>query len=637
MVILFFISEIFIISKFYFFNFYNSMRIQTITPNLLTFRAINLNTQEKEKSDKLISELHAKKNKDKIKCGLLDIFDRHIQNEAAKKAKGIYFEKDVLQNMYLKFFEAIENIKDLTTENLIKILNTTSPDENELKEQYRFKTLSLNKKVQQDNKLTLEDKITEENLPVYLSTYTEKERKNQHYKIQKLAHNTNLTSREKKLLDEKSSGKTFEQIAEKHGQCKTLTVRLIHNAIAKIQNSNGMLPETFNRFIDAFILKYKLNISKEHLKDIVLNNTYLLSYPQAKLFQNIDNTAELLEIEAKSYAKSALKKPSLFYQKSKTIKENIRRTSALLEIEPQNLIRAALKQPTLFYQKPETIEKNIQETAKLIDIEPKNYVKAVLKQPALFSQKTKTIEENINKTSELLGLDPKHFIQIALKKPQLFYQKPETIIKNVQETAKLLEIEPQNLIKAILKQPQLFCQKPETIVKNIYGTAELFKIDPKYFIQVALKRPQLFYQKPETLKQNIAKTASLLKIEPENFISTALKYSQLFYRKPESIIKKVKIIQYYNLIQNKDSNKISISIQSDNYLYEKILNYLVKKEDGLKSAIKRSEFIDYLKQSSKLYSFEIPNNKLADELIKFAKELSEKYIGKQIFSFKIKL
>ena len=174
-------------------------------------------------------------------------------------------------------------------------------------------------------------------------------------------------------------------------------------------------------------------------------------------------------------------------------------------------------------------------------------------------------------------------------------------------------------------------------MENINKTATLLKIDSASYIQAALKQPSLFYQKSETILENISRISNLLKIDPKNYIQLVLKQPQLFSLKPETILKKVRIIQYYKQIQHKNSDKIVLSTLSESSLYQQILSYLVKKEDGLKSAISKKEFIDYLRVGNKTYNFEIQENELAQEFIRFAKAFSEKHLGKQIFQFKIKI
>ena len=179
--------------------------------------------------------------------------------------------------------------------------------------------------------------------------------------------------------------------------------------------------------------------------------------------------------------------------------------------------------------------------------------------------------------------------------------------------------------------------KSETIADNINRTAEILHLDIKEFTLSVLKHPPLFCQKPETIAENINKTAELLSIAPEVYVQAALKLPQLFCQKPETMAKKVKIIQYYKQIQNKESDRMVIPTHSDGWLYENILNYLVRTADGRKFAIKKSEFIKYLKESREMYHFEIPANEVAKDFIKFALEFAEKNLGRQIFSFKIKI
>ena len=576
------------------------MRVQSTTSDFITFRAISLNEREKAKSDKLISELNTARNKEQVKSNLLKVFDKHIQNEATQKAGGLYYREDVLQKMYLEFLEIIESGKQFTTETLINVLNTMKPDKNEIKEVHQFGRSSLNERIRNDSKQTIEDKITYDKLPVYLRPATDKEREKYLKKIEELVDKAELTEREKKFLKEKISGKTFKQIAKEYDRGETLTQRIVHNAIAKIQDKSGVLPEMYNDFAEALISKYELNIPKDDIKKVLLNNTHLLAYPQDTLLQNTDEIAKLLVIDTKSCAKIAIKRPQLFYTKPETLKNTITKTAMLLGIDIKAYTKAGLRRPTIFTQKPETIVKNIREASMLFKIEPEIYTYAALRQPILFAQ------------------------------------KPQTALKNITRTSMLLKIEPMNFINAALKTPQLFSQKPETIAKNIIEGAKLLNIEPEIYTKAALRQPPIFVLKPTTIAESIKRTANLLEIEPKNFIKTALKYPQLFCLKPESIVKKVRIIQYYNKIQNKNFNKITTSLQADSYLYEKILTYLVKKADGLRSIINRKEFREYLRKNSKTYHLEIPDNELAKEFIRFAEEFSEKNLGKQIFYFKIK-
>lgn len=660
------------------------MKITSSNVNLINFTAINLQAKEKSKADKLIAQLPDTKNRDNIKLELLDLFDKHIQKEAALKSKWTSFD-DYLQKMYLNFFEAIENIKNLTTQKLIDILDSTAPDKN--------KILTNTNTISDSKHTTIE--ITE----------TSKKSKAQ---LKRLREKTPLTDLENEFLEARASGKTLNELSIEKNRNLNSIRRSILNAVAKIQDKEGILPKEFESFTNKLINEYNLTAPRHEIKNLLLNNAHLMNYPQEKLLKNIDQTSALLKISPKEYVLAALKQTQLFYQKPETIENNIVKASKLLQIESGEYTQAALKQPQLFYQKAESVAENIYKTSEMLEIPSKELTKAALNQPQLFYQKSDTILSNINTASKLLQINPKELsnaalrhptlfcrnpqsiaeninilsaylsvpqkqiAQIALKnptlfclnpntiienikrtakllkisnkewsmallkQPPLFYMKPETISGNIKNTAKLLKINSKQLITSALKQPPIFCYNPETIVNNIKKTTSLLSISQKDFIQAALKHPTLFYLKPETIAENVTKSAKLINLSTKEYNTLALKKPTLFYLKPETIAKKANLIRYYKQIQNKSTTKTVIYLNSDQVLYETILNYLVKKADKLSAAINKNEFIEYLKKADKIYNLEIPANEIAQDFIKFTKEFSAKNFGKQIFSIKIK-
>lgn len=215
------------------------MRILSTSKNLISFSAISLNQEEKEKADTLISQFQMSKNKDKLKYDLLEIFDSHIQKDSVDKSKGIYYIEDFLQTMYLNFFEAIENIKELSTQRLVDILNSINPDKNELKEEYRRDMLSLATQVAKDRNLTIQDRITSDGLPVFQKFPSDEERKIYFDKIQKLVRKIDLSDKEKKWLEEKSRGKTFKQIAKEAKKVKHLFKRYYIMQLQKFRTLKG--------------------------------------------------------------------------------------------------------------------------------------------------------------------------------------------------------------------------------------------------------------------------------------------------------------------------------------------------------------------------------------------------------------
>ena len=122
-----------------------------------------------------------------------------------------------------------------------------------------------------------------------------------------------------------------------------------------------------------------------------------------------------------------------------------------------------------------------------------------------------------------------------------------------------------------------------------------------------------------------------LEANPGEYVKAALIHPQLFAIKPENVAKKVKIIQYYKQIQGKEHDEIVFSLSSEQTLYEKILNYMVKTSDGSKNAVNKDELVSYLKKSRKIYDFVLPENELKKDFIRFIRDFSERELGKQIF------
>ena len=271
----------------------------------------------------------------------------------------------------------------------------------------------------------------------------------------------------------------------------------------------------------------------------------------------------------------------------------------------------------------------------MLKISPDQYIPAALKQPQLFYQKPETIAANIRKTAKLLDIEVSELVRAALKNPSVFYQKPETLAANINQSAEALRLTPAKFLKTALRHPPLFSQKSETISGNILRTSELLNIPIEKLTQLAADYPSLFYQKPETITGNINKGAKLLNIDTQEYLNAALKDPSLFYQKPESIVNKAKIIKYYKQVQGKNSDKTVFAHFSESRLYIDILNYLIKKFDGLNKAVDRKELVEYLKKQNKIYEFNIPFSEVTEKFIQYVKDFSKSNFGKQIFSFNI--
>ena len=640
--------------------------------NQISFNSIQLSQYEKAKSDLILSQFNSNSyNKDCLKLELLDIFEKHIEKESDTKAKGIYYKEDFSQKMYLKLFEILNEAENITTEMIVKTLNAILPANEELKENHRLGIKSINKNINNDIEKPLETILTEDNLPKLSSTVSEEEREKKLNIINKLGLDSNLSQEELEILNSRASGKTYKEIAKENNVRIATIWNKFSKAITKIQNCKNILPEEYDNISQMLLGKYSLSITKEELKKILIKNPYIFKLSENKISQiieqaanllnippesyvkaalkhiallwqtpeltinNVDKTCELLDIEKDKYIQAALKQPTILSLRPDTVNSNVNKVAELLNIDKKTIIEIAYKYPGILYQKADTTFKKVCDTAKLLEIDTNTFIQCAIKHPALFSIAPKTIIENITKSAEMLNLDKKSYIKAALKRPSLFYQKPETIVNNIKKTSEYLNIDKNYFAKAALKQPQLFYQKPETLLDNATKAAKLIGMDLHSFIQVAIKQPQIFYQNPESIASNLNKAAKLLNLSLNDYISIVLKQPVLFYQKPENVEKKIKILKYYKEIQGKKTDTFYYPTNSNDILYEKILNYLVKISDKLKNAIDEKNFINYLKEKNKTYNFIIPTNELTKDLILFAQEFSMKNFGKQIFSFKI--
>ena len=101
-----------------------------------SFKAIKLSDSERKKSEELMRSLvsSSELESDTIKLQIYELYDKHLQKEADLKLKRYHFKEDFMQEMFLKFFEMLENIrkKIFPIENFIPALNDIKPTNNEL-------------------------------------------------------------------------------------------------------------------------------------------------------------------------------------------------------------------------------------------------------------------------------------------------------------------------------------------------------------------------------------------------------------------------------------------------------------------------------------------------------------------------
>lgn len=547
------------------------MNISLLTSFSPSFKAIKLNNSEQKKSDNLINDLKVttEEKSDTIKFQLYELYDKHLQNEVDLKCKAYHIKEDFAQEMFLKFFESLENIRKniMPIEEFIPFLNNIKPTKNELKSGIAEMSLDQNL---YNTDFNLNSILTKNNLPQYLSNKNDKEKKIIQDEFNSVINECNLKALENKILKDKTNGKSTQNIADELKKSTTTINKYYQKAIYKIQNKNNVLPKEIEDFSKEFNKIYEINdlkkvkrtlleypnvlcmekeniyknisksaetlkISEKEFAITSLKFPIIMTLKAEKLKENVKNSAETLDVSENEFIKAGLKYPQILCQKSETLKDNVENSSKLLSISKKDFINASLKQPALLVMKSETLKEKVQSSAKLFEISEKEYVKAGLKKPQLLYQNSDTLNKNVDKAIELFNIPKKEYIKMALNCPNLILQKPETLKENLKNSAKVLDISEKDLLKASLKKPAIMVMKPETLKENVKNAAKLFEIQEKAFIKSALREPQLLYQKPETLKENIATSAKTFEIPEKEFIRIALNSPNLFYQKPETL------------------------------------------------------------------------------------------------------
>ena len=286
----------------------------------INFKAIQLNEAELKKSDNLLQSLldTSVSDADTIKIQLFELYNKHLEKEINLKSKSHYIKEDFSQKLFLHFFEALENIRKklLDKENFLSVINNIKPTKDELKSGIAEK--SINSNINNSN-LTLENLLTDANIPQYLSSRSDKEKKFFELELNKILNNPVIKDIEKIILADISESGSIQATAKKMGVSRTTINRYYQRAINKIQNENNILPQKYNDL--AYEINNKFNINDiEKIKNTLMNDPYIVNYDKGKLFQNIKTSSAQFKITEEDFVKAGLKQPQLLYQNPETLK-----------------------------------------------------------------------------------------------------------------------------------------------------------------------------------------------------------------------------------------------------------------------------------------------------------------------------
>ena len=284
--------------------------------------------------------------------------------------------------------------------------------------------------------------------------------------------------------------------------------------------------------------------------------------------------------------------------------------------------------------------KNIRESAKVLQCKQEEYITLGLKEPRLFYSKPETIKQRIEELANGLDCTEQEIIMLMFRAPILNFHAPQTLMTKVKESQKAFGCTREEFIKTVFKQPRLLYLNTETMMQNITETANLLGVAKEILMKKALKQPQLFEQKPQTILNNVIGTANLIRCTKQDFVKQALAQPCLFCQKPETNARKANIANYYRKLKNIPFQN-SISQVSDKKLYNQIIGLLIKREElkifnESKINVFKFNLETYLKSNQDMnFYFEIPNDEIVPEFIKYVQDTSVRLIGKNIFEFRI--
>ena len=218
-----------------------------------SFGQIKLTRKETIKVNNLLND-YRKGKTDGIFEQLTDIFTPHLEKEAKNKTNGEYIEKDFLQELHIRLFEIFSKFTDKThpAYTIVKRLNKINPSKNE--------AATLPKHIPLEQ-LSKEDEEAH-TVNMLFASETAKGRA----KI--VTETSQLTQRERQILEEHLYGKKFQDIADTYDLTRDrikqihdkviLQIKLIHNRKYRMKYFKDY-PTKRKLFADKFNLKFTQN------------------------------------------------------------------------------------------------------------------------------------------------------------------------------------------------------------------------------------------------------------------------------------------------------------------------------------------------------------------------------------------
>ena len=208
------------------------------------FCAIQLSAKEAERAQTCIKQLADfnldKKAKQILKNRMFDVFDKHIKEESAKRVHKVRCYKEVLSEMYLKFAELLDDIKNnFTLELFIRKLDDYKPSKDTLKGEYISTSLDAGV-FRSCESIRKADLITSKDLPNPISAI---EIENCRIRIGKAIEEGDLSPLIKERLHKRTEKMTHSDIAKEENINERSLTESLRKGTLRLQNKNGTIPK----------------------------------------------------------------------------------------------------------------------------------------------------------------------------------------------------------------------------------------------------------------------------------------------------------------------------------------------------------------------------------------------------------
>lgn len=371
--------------------FVNNLISNNTSSKNIQFKALKLETKTCSQANALIKDYAKKLPEEKlnlVKYRIFSLIDKNLQDFAKEKTKGYHDYDTILQRIYLMFFEALENFKqeEQPINKIIEAINKFKNNADDSKIGY----FSLGKVPAKPYNEKYEAVVAETRgiEPLKLDYLSQKKASK---KVQEIIFLPELDETDAVVLKERAKGSRYLDIGGKLGISKVKAREKVLTAIAKIQESQSIAPESFDTIAKNLINRLGLKKDISKVKKLVIKNLCLREKSIDFLDENSTNIAKALEIEKETFTNSAIEQPQVMLLKPETVLNNITTTAQLLNIDKKRYLEAALRQPSLMYQTPQSICKKVQEASELLGISSTKFIELALRTPTMFYQNPKTL------------------------------------------------------------------------------------------------------------------------------------------------------------------------------------------------------------------------------------------------------